>query len=61
RLHRIHSGHFSNNPASGRVLSKVGMNHEGTRREHVCKWGEFLNVEIYGLSEAEYRSRVAVS
>ncbi|HVH89185.1 MAG TPA: GNAT family protein [Terriglobales bacterium] len=59
QLHRIHSGHFSTNPASGRILLKVGMKHEGTTRQHVCKWGEYLDVEIYGLLEREYRSRAA--
>jgi len=58
-LHRIHSGHYSNNPASGRILRKLGMKYEGTRKQHVCKWGEYLDVEIYGLLASEYRSQAA--
>ena len=54
RLHRIDAGHFANNPASGRILLKLGMKHEGTTREHVQKWGEYLDVEIYGLLAREY-------
>lgn len=29
-LHRIFSRAFTGNPASGRVLGKIGMRHEGT-------------------------------
>ena len=54
RLHRIDSGHFANNPASGRILQKLGMKHEGTTREHIRKWGQYLDVEIYGLLAREY-------
>ena len=54
-LHRIFASHFANNPASARVLRKIGMRHEGSLRAHVLKWGEFLNLEMYGMvvSDAE--------
>lgn len=55
-LNRIHSGHFSNNPASGRILRKLGMKYEGTSRGHILKWGEYLDVELYGLLASEYLS-----
>lgn len=48
-LHRIHASHFPRNPASGRVLRKVGMRHEGSLRQHVKKWDEFLDLERFGL------------
>lgn len=48
-LHRIHARHFTNNPASGRVLRKIGMSHEGCRRHDVLKWGNFEDIEVYGL------------
>jgi len=54
KLHRIHSGLFSNNPASGRVLRKIGFRHEGILRQHICKWGEYVDVELYGLLASEY-------
>lgn len=57
QLHRIDAGHFANNPASGRILEKLGMKHEGTSRERVRKWGEYLDVEIYGLLAREYRDQ----
>ena len=33
-LHRIQACHFTRNPASGRVLQKIGMIHEGRLRQH---------------------------
>ena len=49
RLHRIFASHFVNNSASARVLRKIGMRHEGRRRGHILKWGEFLDIEMYGM------------
>lgn len=48
-LHRIHAHHFTRNPASGRVLQKIGMTYEGTLRHHVRKWGVFEDVAFYGM------------
>ena len=48
-LHRIFASHFANNPASARVLRKIGMRHEGSLRAHILKWGEFLDLEMYGM------------
>lgn len=55
RLNRVHAHHFTHNPASGRVLQKVGMRHEGHLRQHVKKWGEFSDVEAYGILQAEFQ------
>lgn len=55
-LHRIYAHHFRGNPASGRVLQKLGMRHEGTLREHILKWGEYIDVEQYGILRAEWRA-----
>jgi RimJ/RimL family protein N-acetyltransferase len=30
-------------------MQKVGMHHEGCLRKHVKKWGEFFDVEAYGI------------
>jgi [ribosomal protein S5]-alanine N-acetyltransferase len=54
-LHRIHSGHFARNPASGRVLRKIGMRYEGTRREHLRKLGRFEDYVQYGLLARDWR------
>jgi RimJ/RimL family protein N-acetyltransferase len=52
-LNRIYAFHFSSNPASGRVLQKLGMTHEGRRRSHTLKWGEYLDNEGYGMLREE--------
>ena len=41
RLNRIYAGHFTKNPASGRVMQKTGMTHEGLGREHILHWGVY--------------------
>jgi ribosomal-protein-alanine N-acetyltransferase len=56
RLHRIWAHHFSNNPASGRVMLKCGMTPEGTLRQHVCKWGEMLDAVNYGILREEFEA-----
>ena len=48
-LHRIVGHHFTRNPASGRVMQKTGMKHEGTLRQHVKKWDKFEDLECYGI------------
>ena len=53
-LHRIYAPHFHNNPASGRVLRKVGMTYEGRMREHYIRFGQFVDVEIYGMLREEF-------
>lgn len=53
-LHRIHAMHLKKNPYSGKVLKKLGMQQEGTLREHIMKWGEYLDVEVYGILRSEY-------
>ena len=55
-LNRIHAHHLTRNPASGRVMQKAGMRHEGRLRQHVKKWGVFEDVEIYGILRAERMS-----
>jgi len=53
-LNRIFAMHFSRNPASGRVLQKLGMRHEGTLRQHLKKWDEYVDLECYGIVRSEF-------
>lgn len=53
-LVRVHSCHVTRNPASGRVLAKIGMRHEGRRRQHVKKWGKTEDLELYGVLKQEW-------
>lgn len=52
-LRRIFAEHFTDNPASGRVLEKLGFVYEGRRRKHVQRFGKIQDVELYGLIREE--------
>jgi RimJ/RimL family protein N-acetyltransferase len=54
RLHRICASHMTRNPASGRVMQKIGMTYEGCARQHVLKWGVFEDLATYGILQSEY-------
>jgi RimJ/RimL family protein N-acetyltransferase len=56
-LHRVHAAHMTRNPASGAVLRKIGMRHEGTLRGHVPKWGVMEDLEIWGVLDSELSAR----
>ena len=53
-MNRVYAFHFTNNPASGRVLQKLGMTHEGTRRKHSLQWGEYLDSEAYAILREDW-------
>ena len=55
-LNRIFAMHFSRNPASGRVLQKIGMRHEGTLRQHLKKWDEYVDLECYAILRNDFQS-----
>lgn len=55
-LNRIFAHHFVRNPASGRVMLKLGMRLEGRLRQHVRKWGEFEDLDEYGILASEWRA-----
>lgn len=48
-LHRITAYHLARNPASGRVMEKIGMTKEGVLREHTQKWGKYEDLIAYGI------------
>ena len=49
KLNRVFAFHFAHNPASGRVLQKIGMTHEGRLRKHIIKWDDYVDLEVYGI------------
>lgn len=55
-LHRIFATHFIHNPASGRVLEKIGMRYEGCQRQHIRKWDQFFDSMLYGLLREEWKA-----
>jgi RimJ/RimL family protein N-acetyltransferase len=45
---------FARNPASGRVLAKLGMKMEGTLRQHLRKGDGYEDCVSYGILRSEY-------
>jgi ribosomal-protein-alanine N-acetyltransferase len=56
-LTRIQATHFVQNPASGRVMEKIGMTYEGCLRQYVKKWGDFIDLKMYAILKAEYKGQ----
>ncbi|MCU0723145.1 MAG: GNAT family N-acetyltransferase [Planctomycetes bacterium] len=59
-LEKIAAHHFARNPASGRVMRKLGMSREGRLRRHVLKEGAFEDLEMYGILREEFPPRETV-
>ncbi len=57
KFNRVFARHFAINPASGRVMRKLGMTQEGVLREHEVKSGVFLDVAVYGLLRREWQAK----
>ena len=53
-LNRIHATHLTRNPASGSVMRKIGMLHEGRARHHAKRWDKFEDLELYGILREEW-------
>lgn len=60
QLNKITSRHKTTNPASGKVMQKLGMKYEGTLRQEMFKDGEFCDLAVYGLLKSEYPPKPAV-
>ena len=54
-LNRIEAQHESDNPASGRVMEKAGMIHEGRLRQRVYNQGRYADVELYAILRQDLR------
>ncbi len=48
-LHKIEANYFSRNPASGRVMEKIGLVQEGLQRDHIIKWDRHEDVVICAI------------
>lgn len=53
-LNRVYANHMVHNPASGKVMQKIGMKYEGRLRKHFNKWGEYVDIDIYGILREEF-------
>ncbi len=53
-LHRIEAGHYPRNPASGRVLEKIGMKFEGIMRGDLLKGDQFEDTVMYARLRTDF-------
>ncbi|ATP40151.1 GNAT family N-acetyltransferase [Solibacillus sp. R5-41] len=49
KMHKVFARYFSSNPASGKVMEKIGMEKEGVLKEHIIKDGKYENLVYYGI------------
>ncbi|UYZ22604.1 GNAT family N-acetyltransferase [Mesobacillus jeotgali] len=47
--HKVYARYFQSNPASGKVMQKMGMKEEGVLIEQVKKEGRFEDLVCYGI------------
>lgn len=55
-LNKIHAAVFLKNPASDRVIRKIGMKWEGRLREHDLKWGAYEDIDVYATLASEWKA-----
>ena len=53
-LHKIYATHFTDNPASGKVMTKNGMIREGHLKDHYKKGAVYKSVIQYRLTKEEF-------
>lgn len=53
-LVRVYAAYLLRNPASGRVMQKIGMRYEGCRRGHVKKWDVLEDLALYGMLKDDW-------
>ena len=54
-VHRIQAEHDTENPASGKVMSKCGMIYEGTKRKIIKNHDdEWIDLATYAILESDY-------
>jgi RimJ/RimL family protein N-acetyltransferase len=53
-LNRVFACHMVRNPASGRVLKKIGMRREGLLRQRVRKWDVFEDIAILAILRQDW-------
>lgn len=58
-LNRIHATYFADNPASERVMQKIGMRYEGLMRQYYLKWGEFRDTGLYAITRSDYEAALS--
>ncbi len=60
KLHKIFATHLTRNPASGKVMEKLGMHDEGLFKEHIIKNGKYEDLAMKGILKAEWESKYII-
>lgn len=60
-LNRIWTFYIEGNSASGRILEKIGMEHEGTLKKHIKKNGAYKDLKYYGKLREKHVINLAES
>ena len=55
-LNRIEAQHETTKPASGAVMRKCGMQHEGLLRQRLMNKGRYVDVELYAILRRDWRN-----
>ncbi|MBQ8555904.1 MAG: GNAT family N-acetyltransferase [Clostridia bacterium] len=56
-INRAEAQHFTDNPASGRVMLKCGMTLEGTLRQRIFHRGQFRDVSLWAITRADWEKQ----
>lgn len=54
QLNKIYATHFAHNPASGKVMLKAGMKHEGFLKQEYYHQNLFQDVHRYGILKSDW-------
>ena len=57
-LNRIEAHYLAFNEASGAVMKKAGLIHEGRLRNHVKKNDQFYDIVMFGLTKDQYQQAI---
>jgi ribosomal-protein-alanine N-acetyltransferase len=57
KLNKISASHMVHNPASGRVMQKIGMEREGILKQHALKWDQYVDLALYGILSSTWLSK----
>ena len=55
--HKILARAYEENQGSNKIWKRLGFTHEGTLREQIFTEGEFVDANIYGILENEWRNQ----
>ncbi len=56
KLNRVYASHVPDNPASGKILLKLGMKREGYMRGHILKWKKYEDLVMYGMLKEDLKA-----